>query len=366
MTGFITVTAPDPAGVEGDDTLTFSLSRPPLATNMDLVIPFSWSGNSLPGADFLSSEPRSSVLLKAGFVSTNLTVFPVDDPLAEPEESVVLSVAPGGLFAWGGPSATGTVAASAARAPARTIGHWRFETIPGIQADSSGNGYYLTSSLTASQQPLLATNGPSSAFPRTIDDSGRPNARCFSHRGAMPYDPAFTATVFTVEAFVSVMDDATTWRPIASRWRGLANSERSWIFGMPTNEQRLAFLYFSNGSFTVRAPTADFDLQTNTDYYVSVAVDAGKFGPNRQGVLFRIKNLTANTPLVSGHADLPVEGLQPAVGIAFEVRQFGEYGNQVYGVHAGRLDELRFSAGFLNDRELMIRANGPGTLILIR
>lgn len=367
MTAPIGVTAADAEGAEGADSLSFTLTRPSTATNESVTIPFAWSGTAQVWRDYVVPHPSSNIVLGAGQASGSITAGPVDDPVSEPEESVVISLAPGGAFVYGAASATGTIAASTAHAPANTIGYWRFEPVPGLQADSSGNGYIISNTISTAYQKALATNGLSSAFPRTIHDSGLTNATCLTSRGLVPYEPAFTARVFTIEAFVAINDDASTWRPIAARWRGMANAERGWIFGVVTNEQRLAFLYYSNGNITVRAPTADFDIQANKDYYVSVAVNANKIGPGQQGALFRIRNLTDKGPLVSGYADLPSGILQPALGIALEIRQYGEYGASVYGLHTGWLDELRFSAGVLADSELMIPAARPaGSLIIVR
>jgi hypothetical protein len=367
MTAPIEVTVDDAAGVEGEDTLAFTLTRPATATNESVTIPFAWSGTAQ-GADYVSStHPLASVVLSAGKTATNVTVFPVDDPGAEPEESVVFSLSTGGLFVASAASVTGSIAASTAHAPTNTIGYWRFEPIPGLQGDSSGNGHHLSTAIAATNQKALAASGFSSAFPHLIYDSGRTNATCLTSRGLVPYDPVFTARVFTVEGFVAINDTNSGWKPIAARWRGLANTERSWIFGVVTNAQRLTFLYYSGGSITVLAPTADFDIQTNKDYYLSVSVDFRKVGAGQNGALFRLKNLTDNGPFLSGYADLPSGSLQPAVGMAFEIRQYGEVGATVYGLHTGWLDELRFSSGVLADKDLMINAaRRPGSMILIR
>jgi hypothetical protein len=365
MTAPVELAVMDSAGAEGTDVMTFTLTRPATATNEAATVPFAWSGDAQANKDFFFANLQSNCVLNAGQVSVTVTSAPVDDPFSEPEESVILGLVPASGFMDNSTLATGSIAASTAHAPTGTIGYWRFEPIPGLQADSSGNGFVIINTLALQYQNALATNGLSSAFPRTIRDSGLTNAACMTTSGQVAYNPAFTTSVFTIEACVAINDVTTGWRTIASRWSNFTGG-RSWLFGVQTNSQRLVFLYMGSSSITVRAPTADFDIQTNKDYYVSVAVDFAKAGAGLNGALFRLRNLTDNGPLIAGYADLPSASFQPVADIPFEIRRYG--GSSFLGAYTGWLDELRFSAGVLGDNALMIEAppSRPGTVILVR
>ncbi len=366
MTAPIEVSAPDATAEEGGDTLMFTLSRPATATNISLTVPFAWSGSAQPTRDFFYTDVASNVVFAIGQTTTNLVLNPVDDPFAEPQETVILT--PGiNNYMNLGISVTGTIAASSTHAPTNTIGYWRFETASGVMADSSGNSYNLstiTTSVAALYQSPLAPSGLSSAYPKTIPDSGRLNSSALTGRGMVPYDPAFTTKVFTVEAFVSINAPATGYRAIVARWNSI---NFCWLIGLTQDlyPKRLFFRYYGSPSRDVYAPTADFDIEPSKDYYIAVAVDGTKVGAGKNGVLFRIKNLTDGGPLVSGYADMTGGSIPTSANTPLEIRQYNGLAANAYD---GWLDELRFSSGVLSDAQLMItpRQTAAGTLILVR
>jgi hypothetical protein len=103
----VTIQETDPSASEaGPDTGTLTISRPPTATNADLVVNLTVSGTAAEGVDY---QPLArSVTLPRGVASVPVIVTPIDDPLTiESSKTVTLGLA-AGLYLAGTPG-TGTV-----------------------------------------------------------------------------------------------------------------------------------------------------------------------------------------------------------------------------------------------------------------
>jgi len=88
----VSVTASDPQALEqGLDGAVFTFSRG--TTGPAQTVAFTLSGTATPGVDFRA--PMGTVTIPAGATSTTLTIAPVDDSLAEPTETVTLSLVSG-------------------------------------------------------------------------------------------------------------------------------------------------------------------------------------------------------------------------------------------------------------------------------
>ena len=93
----LTVTAPDPEAAEPDpgssrlDTATFQIARTG-ATNFPLTVWYRLSGTASNGLDY--QELPLSVTIPEGESSVDVVIEPIDDPIVEGDESVVLSIVP--------------------------------------------------------------------------------------------------------------------------------------------------------------------------------------------------------------------------------------------------------------------------------
>ena len=156
----LNVSATDPTAAEdGADPGVFTISRPPAATNDALTVNVSFGGTATPGTDFVS--PGSSVVIPAGAASVTVTITPLRDMVAEPAETVSLTLAPGAYNIGDTPSATVTIASDeltgwAHRASLVFSGYDRPETLTNFPAL-----VYLGSNLTGFSYADFAsgTNG---------------------------------------------------------------------------------------------------------------------------------------------------------------------------------------------------------------
>jgi hypothetical protein len=104
----LTIAATDAAAAEaGLDPGTFTITRSG-STFSALSIIFNVGGSATPNSDYVALT--SPVTLAAGMASTNLTVVPIDDSIAEPIETVIVTLASGANYVVGSPaSATVTI-----------------------------------------------------------------------------------------------------------------------------------------------------------------------------------------------------------------------------------------------------------------
>src|SRR5205814_8061572 len=105
----LTILATDPSAAEaGLDPGTFTITRSG-STVSALTINFNVGGSATPNSDYVALA--SPVTLAAGMTSTNLTVIPINDSIAEPMETVIVTLASGNNYVVGSPaSATVTIA----------------------------------------------------------------------------------------------------------------------------------------------------------------------------------------------------------------------------------------------------------------
>src|SRR5207253_444306 len=97
----VTVTATDGTATEaGPTTGTFAVSRTG-STAAALTVNYTVGGSATPGSDYTALS--GSVTIPAGAASAPITVTPVDDTAVEPDETVVLTLAPGGGYQVGAP-----------------------------------------------------------------------------------------------------------------------------------------------------------------------------------------------------------------------------------------------------------------------
>jgi subtilisin family serine protease len=104
----VTVSAGDPSATESGDPGRFTIMRTG-STASSLTVDYTVSGTAQNGVDY--QVLTGLVTIPGGSSSANLTVTPVDDPVAEGNETVVLTIAAGSAHTVGSPaSATVTIA----------------------------------------------------------------------------------------------------------------------------------------------------------------------------------------------------------------------------------------------------------------
>jgi len=102
---FVSVVATDAAAAEAGPTSgSFTVSRSGNgSTDWPLTVFYSVSGTATPGSDYTALS--GSVTIPAGASSASVAVNPVDDPLIEISESVVVTLSPGAAYSIGAASA---------------------------------------------------------------------------------------------------------------------------------------------------------------------------------------------------------------------------------------------------------------------
>jgi uncharacterized repeat protein (TIGR01451 family) len=102
----ITVLVPDPDASEpGTDTGRITLMRSGITQNA-LTVNYTVGGTATPGADYVALSGSVTFLANSAFA--NLFITPLDDQIAECDETVMVTVAPGSGYAIGAPD-NGTV-----------------------------------------------------------------------------------------------------------------------------------------------------------------------------------------------------------------------------------------------------------------
>jgi hypothetical protein len=95
--------------VPSTDVGRFRVNRLGAANDTDLVVFYSVSGTATNGADY--RVLRGSVTIRAGRNSAAIGVRPIDDTIAESDETVILTLTPDANYVVGSPdSATVTIA----------------------------------------------------------------------------------------------------------------------------------------------------------------------------------------------------------------------------------------------------------------
>lgn len=115
--GTFTVVRPPPVSVEtpdsfghenGADTITFSIYRTG-DTSADLTVNYTLTGTAINGTDYVTNTLSATIL--AGFTNVLVTLTPEDDSVAEPTETVVLTLVSGAAYDLSSPVAgTGYIA----------------------------------------------------------------------------------------------------------------------------------------------------------------------------------------------------------------------------------------------------------------
>ena len=115
----VTIAATDPAGIEGGDTITFTVTRTG-NTILPLSVAVTYSGT----ATALDYTANPGVTIPAGQASATITVTPLTDATVEGPETVIAEITAFPSYVVGTPSsATGTIVEPASN-PIPTLSQW--------------------------------------------------------------------------------------------------------------------------------------------------------------------------------------------------------------------------------------------------
>ncbi len=89
------------AGEAGPDTGAMTVSRTG-ATTTALTVSYSVSGSATPGTDYAALS--GTLMIPAGATSAGITITPIDDNQAEPDETIILALSPGAGYTLGSPT----------------------------------------------------------------------------------------------------------------------------------------------------------------------------------------------------------------------------------------------------------------------
>ena len=105
----VTVTAPDDSSAEGTAgaTGTFTVTRTGGDLNSALAVQLTIGGTATPNTDFTFSAnfATSIVVIPPGLLTADITVTPIDDTIADGDETVVVTLDPSVVYVVGAPSA---------------------------------------------------------------------------------------------------------------------------------------------------------------------------------------------------------------------------------------------------------------------
>lgn len=103
----IAASIPDAAEPGSDGEFTLSFVAPAVPLPYDLVVPIVYTGTAVRGTDYAAAP---FVLVPAGDTSATLSIAVADDTIAENDETVIASIAPGTGYLIGTAAATATIA----------------------------------------------------------------------------------------------------------------------------------------------------------------------------------------------------------------------------------------------------------------
>ena len=98
----VAINAIDASATEGADKGKFRITRTGACTAGALTVFYSVSGTATNGTDYQQVRPRA--LIKAGRDAVNVPVKPIDDAIAESDETVILTLSPDPGYTIGSPS----------------------------------------------------------------------------------------------------------------------------------------------------------------------------------------------------------------------------------------------------------------------
>jgi hypothetical protein len=240
-------------------------------------------------------------------------------------------------------------------ARAETVAHWRFESAPGLLADSGPHGLTLSASGTAPSALALPDSGPGAAFPRTLHVPAVANARSASYGGVGHHFRAHDARLapsgsFTFEAFARRTTSSSGSAYLASRWEFSNGAKRSWGLAVAGSTPPAGllpgelFLALSPDGVALHLVGSGLVLPLHTDAFVA-------FSYRSDSVVFHYVDLAAGSGLVT--AEIP--HAVPSLHLGDAALALGAY-DATRNRWTGLIDEARLSLGVRPADQLLVSA----------
>jgi hypothetical protein len=174
--GEIWITAPDTNASEiGLDPGTFTVWRATSGTNAAVTVNYTIGGTAINNTDYTLSPAAGSVTIPAGAYSAAVTVNVVSNPVAEPPETVILTLAPGAYVIGSPASDTVTIADGGASTATNNtdVGYWVGEGLSDSWGEAANWSSNASPSLSYTGQIVFLTNDLGNVnlveFDRTIN-----------------------------------------------------------------------------------------------------------------------------------------------------------------------------------------------------
>src|SRR2546421_1402828 len=126
--GTVSVTATDANASESGDTGTFTIWRSGSRSSQPLTVYYTTSGSAQNGSDYQSLP--GSVTISADSDNATVTVTPIDDSLAEGDETVVLTIITNANYNVGSPNSAAITIADNDQPPPSSEAAWVEDSVP--------------------------------------------------------------------------------------------------------------------------------------------------------------------------------------------------------------------------------------------
>lgn len=234
---------------------------------------------------------------------------------------------------------------------AEVVGWWRFEDEPGFTADSSGNGFDLSSEGDAPFQ-VPAEKGFHNPLPQTEDA----NLKAAHFNGAGNFyitnKKAFNfAQHLTVEAYFHVDSWPESVGVLAGQFACTLH-QQSWFFGIRDNGELMFRVSSIGNAFASYSSDVEELIEPGKDYYAAVV-----FNGAATQCMFYLKNLTDGSDLmqsVTNNINVSALFNSPANLNIGSVVDASTAPGDVRLYFNGRIDELRISDTSLVPEQFLI------------
>lgn len=263
-------------------------------------------------------------------------------------------------------------------AHASTTAYWRFGDGSSFLADSSGNGYTLSTvdGKTAPTQTAIPVSGAGSSFPTSIPQTNASNQYFANFQSATTtaYTTATNLThlsAFTVEMYTNKVVQSTSNQYLVSEYSSSEGNFRSYALGIggstssgggaiAANE---LYVLLSESGTDTNIYASGLTIDAADDYYIAMSFDASN---QASGLTFYVQNLTDNGPMQTvslAHTitDLYESGQSFRVGGYQNNEGFVASSNRLQGI----IDEVRLSDTVLAESQLLAIPEPSTTVLLI-
>ncbi len=241
-------------------------------------------------------------------------------------------------------------------AQAATVGYWRFEgDATGYLLDSTINNNNLAEVGDVARYTLPAT-GVGANFDDPIPQFNTANAQAATFDASgdgyrCADDGDFTATTFTIEAYINWDGDNTYY--IASQYDSSVN-DRCWALYADLGSHTVRAFFSEDGTSASSSVWSGLSIAADTDYFVAMSFDQSG------SVEFYVKDLSAGTwdTSTKSHTITTLHDSSADFNI-------GARNNGAASSWGGVIDEVRFSDTVLGQDDLLASVPEPATMTLL-